>query len=986
MSFDPAQPTLAQAIQLHQSGRLDQAESIYRQLLATSPNSANILHLLGMLLFQKGQRKEGLAHLRHAVNSDPSVAIYHLNFGSALAQDGQVQEAIAETRKALALTPDHAQAHFNLAHLLETCQQWEDAAASYRRAIQLNPNFAPAHNNLGNVLYSLGRSEEAEASYSAALHHRPLDSKTHKNLGRALHDLGRLSEAADAYRHAMELDPKDSEAHNDLGTVLASTRHFDDAIAAFQTALSIRPDDTTAMTNLGNALKDTGRVDEAIAWFTRALEMGADSRTGSCLNVVVHLHPDYDPQRILQVHQQWEHRFARPFAPISDFYPNDPSPTRRLKIGYVSPSFSDHIVGHCIIGLLSNHDHDAFEIYCYSDTRRPDWMTDRLHATADVWRNTVGLSDEQLTSLIRQDQIDILVDLNMHMDRNRMLVFARKPAPVQITWIGYPSTTGLRTIDYRLSDPHLDPPGLGSDEKFYSEKTLHLPDSYWIYHPLEDLPPPNDLPALRNGYITFGCLNSFIKVSDPCLRLWARVLREVGNSRLILLAPEGSSRQRVLNILKHEGIDPTRITFFDRHPRRKYMELYQQFDLGLDTTPYAGHTTTLDSLWMGVPVISTTGRTAVSRGGLSILSNVGLAEHCTHSEERFVSNATQSAMDLGQLADLRRTLRHRMSQSPLLDGPRFARDVEAAYRETWSTWIKSRRAEIHSPSSPVVDQPPGRFHIVTMWPPNHPQSATFDDLSRLLQFSLESLGFPVTADLNNFRPDAVNVVLGYHLLKDPIDAYWIPYQLEQLSVEGRRTSEWLNILSRAPEIWDYDPENIAYLESQGIRSARHVPIGFHPSLRVISPKPQDIDVLHYGVITERRERLLKVLSHNCRVHATTRAYGQQRNKLIAHSKIVLNLHAYEAPIFEQVRVSFLLNNGACVVTEDSPYNPYRDMAVTCPYDQIVDRCLVLLSNESERRSLAESGATRFKQMPMTDILSRLRPTRASLWRAPRAPQ
>jgi len=688
MSSDPARTTLSQAVQFHQSGRLDEAETLYRQFLSKTPENANLLHLLGMLLFQKGQRKEGLSHLRHAVNSDPSVAAFHLNFGSALAQDGQLQEAIAETRKALALSRGDAQAHFNLGHLLENCQQWDEAATSYRRAIQVRPDFAPAHNNLGNVLYSLGKSEDAESSYRAALRYRPLDPKTHKNLGRALHDLGRLSESTAAYQRAIELAPDDPEALTNLGAVLASNRRFDDAIAAYQKALTLHPADTAAMTNLGNALKDIGRVDEAIAWFTRALDLGADSRTGSCLNVVIHLHPDYDPPRIAQVHQQWEQRFARPLAPLSDFYPNDRTASRRIRIGYVSPSFSDHIVGHCVIALLSNHDHEAFEVFCYSDTRRPDAMTDRLRVTADAWRNTVGLSDEQLTSLIRQDQIDILVDLNMHMDRNRMLVFARKPAPVQITWIGYPSTTGLRTVDYRLSDPYLDPPGAG--ESFYSEKTIRLPESYWCYQPLDNLPDANELPALRNGYITFGCLNSFVKVNDTCLRLWARVLRGVENSRLLLLAPEGSARLRVLNVLQSEEIDESRIGFFDRHPRRKYMELYHQLDLGLDTTPYAGHTTTLDSLWMGVPLVTLIGATVVGRAGYSQLANLGLPELVASNPDSHVAIAASLAGDLERLSRLRRTLRMRMEQSPIMDAKRFAANVELAYRGMWRRWCASR--------------------------------------------------------------------------------------------------------------------------------------------------------------------------------------------------------------------------------------------------------------------------------------------------------
>jgi predicted O-linked N-acetylglucosamine transferase (SPINDLY family) len=685
---------LGRAIACHQAGRLDEAEAVYHQILDSAPSHAQALHLLGMLLFQKGRRADGLAHLQRAVESDPTAPMYHLNYGSALAQDGRVDEALVETRKALELAPADPQIHFNLGRLLETSSQMQDAAQAYERAVEIRPDFAAAHNNLGNVLYALGKSGDAVACYRTALGFRPEDSKTHKNLGRALHDLGRMTEAIEAYQRAIELDPNDSEVYSNLGTVLATGRQYDQAIEAYQKALSVRPDDTTAMTNLANALKDIGRVDEAIALLSKALELGADARTGSCLNVLVHLKSDYGPQQIWYVHQWWEEQFARTLEPTDPTFPNDRTPRRRLRVGYVSPSFSDHIVGHCVVALLENHNHQAVEVFCYSDTRREDSITQRLRSAADAWRNIVGMSDEHVAGLIRQDRIDVLVDLNMHMERNRMLVFARKPAPLQITWIGYPSTTGLRTMDYRISDHYLDPRGSSHDKEFYSERTIRLPHSYWCYKPLENLPPANELPATRNGYVTFGCLNSFIKVSDAAMRLWARVLRRVQNSRLLILAPEGSARQRVLEFFQGQRIDPDRIGFLDRSPRREYMELYHQIDLCLDTTPYTGHTTTLDSLWMGVPVVSMTGSTAVSRGGMSILANIGLADYCVAREEDFVEKAAVVADDWTALAELRATLRKRMSRSRLTRGRRFAINMEGAYRLAWRRWCRTFPADL----------------------------------------------------------------------------------------------------------------------------------------------------------------------------------------------------------------------------------------------------------------------------------------------------
>jgi protein O-GlcNAc transferase len=282
----------------------------------------------------------------------------------------------------------------------------------------------------------------------------------------------------------------------------------------------------------------------------------------------------------------------------------------------------------------------------------------------------------------------VLVDLTLHTRNNRLAVFAYKPAPVQATFAGYPGSTGLDTIDYRLTDPYLDPPGL-SDE-YYSETSLRLPDTFWCYHPLVDELTVNALPAQTHGYITFGCLNNFCKINEEVLELWARVLKAVDRSRLMILCPEGSPRQSVLHLLRREGIDLDRIDLIGRCRRAKYLELYHRFDLGLDTFPYNGHTTSLDSFWMGVPVVTLVGKTIVGRAGFSQLTNLGLPELISHTPEQYVEIAKGLASDLPRLAELRRTLRPRMQSSPLMDAPRFARNIEAAYRQMWRNWCQGR--------------------------------------------------------------------------------------------------------------------------------------------------------------------------------------------------------------------------------------------------------------------------------------------------------
>jgi predicted O-linked N-acetylglucosamine transferase (SPINDLY family) len=411
------------------------------------------------------------------------------------------------------------------------------------------------------------------------------------------------------------------------------------------------------------------------------------------LLLTLNYHPAQTADNLYQEARRWAQLYAEPLRWFIPHHVNDRNPDRRLRIGYVSADFHDHASAFFLVPLLTAHDHQNFEIFCYAHVTRPDQRTTQMQALADQWRSTVGLSDEAVAALIQQDQIDILVDLKLHTGNNRLLVFARKPAPVQATWLGYPGSTGLGTIDYRLSDPYLDPPGV--DESVYSERTIRLPDCFWCYDPLDTNPPAvGPLPALTNGFITFGCLNNFCKVHDAVLRLWAKVLHAVSSSRLLLLTPVGSARSHVLKVLEQEGITPQRIEFVAVQPRRQYLESYQRIDLTLDSFPCNGHTTSLDSMWMGVPFVTLIGPTAMGRAGASILFNVGLPELVARSADEYVRIASELAHDLPRLGGVRSALRQRMEQSPLMDGPRFARNIEAAYRQMWRQWCAPTSAQI----------------------------------------------------------------------------------------------------------------------------------------------------------------------------------------------------------------------------------------------------------------------------------------------------
>ncbi len=311
-----------------------------------------------------------------------------------------------------------------------------------------------------------------------------------------------------------------------------------------------------------------------------------------------------------------------------------------------------------------------------------------MRGYADAWRNITGLSDEQAAQWIRQDQIDILVDLTMHMAHNRLMVFVRKPAPVQVTWLAYQGTTGLATVDYRITDPNIDPPGL--DDGHYSEESIRLADSFWCYDPCSSEATVNPLPALERGTVTFGSFNNFCKVNPPVLKLWAQVLRAVDNSRLIMLAAAGSPRRQTLDVLQREGIAPDRVDFVPLCSRPRYLEYYHRIDIGLDTFPYNGQTTTLDAYWMGVPVVTIVGNMAVARSGMSLARNLGTPQWIADSPEQFVRIAANLAGDIPHLAALRLSLRDDLQRSPLMDAPRFARNMESAFRAMWRRWCQSQ--------------------------------------------------------------------------------------------------------------------------------------------------------------------------------------------------------------------------------------------------------------------------------------------------------
>ena len=655
------------ALQHHQSGRLAEAEALYRQVLSADPANADAMQRLAIISHKLGRTDDAISLLRKTVELKPEAADYQNNLGVVLVAVGREDEALA----------------------------------AFLRAIDLGADFPETRNNIGNILRRQGKLDEALEAYRHALRLRPNYPEAHDHLGAALLEAGRIEEAIPELRTAISLRPDFPEAYNNLGNALRGAGDIDAALEAFRKAEQLRPNWAELLNNLGSVLQEMRQLDAAIDCYRRAIAISNESRIWDNLLLAIQIQDFVTPEQIYGEHAKWNRVCAEPLAGIVPARGVDVSDSnRRLRIGYVSPDFCDHAVGRQVLPLIEHRDREQFEVVCYSSVQRADGMTARFRTSTDLWRDVRILSDEQLAEQIRQDEIDILVDLALHSAHNRLLAFARKPAPVQVTFAGYPGTTGLRAIDYRLSDPYLDElpiadcrlPNASGISSFiiphlslHSETTVVLPRCFWCLEPRDSDPPVKDPPALTNGFITFGCLSHFSKITnDTLLNCWREVLLRVPNSRLLVLAPRGSVRAQFNNSEFLKGIEPQRIEFADRCPRPRYMELYNRIDICLDTFPYNGHTTTLDALWMGVPLVTRYGDTTVSRGAFSILSNAGLAELAARTPEEFVEIAVSLAENLPRLAELRSMMRDRMRQSPLMDVKRFTRDIESAYLEMWS--------------------------------------------------------------------------------------------------------------------------------------------------------------------------------------------------------------------------------------------------------------------------------------------------------------
>ncbi len=706
---------LSRGVALQFLGRREEAIACFQEALGLQPQLPHAHNNLANALYEQGKHNEALEHWRQAVTLQPDYADAHRNLGHVLAELGHFDAALPHAREALRLNDQDHVAHRTVGAVLTGREDWNGAAASYREALRLRPQWAEAHCDLAHVLQKQGKLTEAIVHLQLAIQLHPQLAQAYNEFGIIRGKEGQPAEAVLHFEQALRLRPEYPEAHHNLALILKGQRRYDEAITHFRAALRLRPDFGTAATHLADLLGHLGKTDEALEVLREACERAPLTSTLLCTLGMLHtargqlaegitqfretlrLRPDdavahscllealnYDPEINLDElyieHQRWAEAHGNVPA-LEPAARHERNSERRLRVGYVSGDFRQHIAAQFIEPILAHHDPQKVEVFCYADVAAPDHRTAQLQTLAPHWRPISGRPDEEVARQVRDDQVDILVDLMGHTG-TRLGVFARRPAPVQVTYLGYPHTTGLETIHYRLTDAVCDP--LGEPER-HREQLIRLPGGFCCYAPPPDAPAVNPLPASRSGYVTFGSTHKLAKLNSRVLDLWAALLQAIPMTRMLLFRDtlQGSVVERLQEEFGRRGVNKERLQF--RHsvpPGESLLSVYHEVDILLDVFPWCGHATACEALWMGVPVLTLKGNRHAGRMTASVLTQTGLTEWIVKSGEEWVEMGRTIAGRIDELGLLRVSLRDKLRKSPLCDGQQFTRLLEEAYWET----------------------------------------------------------------------------------------------------------------------------------------------------------------------------------------------------------------------------------------------------------------------------------------------------------------
>ena len=725
---DDVDTELTKAIEFYQLGQLSQAKEICKRVLRTKSAHGDALHLLGAIAHQLGETDRAVQWIERATESDPGNPIYLNSLGNVFQELGEFAEAIRHYQKALDLKLDYVEVHYNLGNAFQGQGELDNAVSSYRKALQLNPDYADAYNNMGSTLQRQGRLDEAMASYQQALRLNPDSPKTYINLGNAFQDQGKLEHAIQCYQDALGLEPDLAVAHNNLGTAFHDQGRVDEAITCFQQSIQLDPAYGEAYYNLGNAFQDQGRLEEAISCYERALELepeddeacdglihafqqtcawqkleglaakldaltdkaiASGNRTGEA--PLVNLSRHADPAHNFAVATSWSRDIVRRVSKVEvDFSFVDRRRNKgRITVGYLSHDFSDHPVANLMASLYGLHDRSNFRIFCYS-TGKDDGSSyrKRIRRNCDRFIELCHLGHSEAAMRIYKDRVDILVDLNGHTEGSRLEICALRPAPVQVTYLGFPGTTGADFLDYIITDRIVTPV---HHANYFAESLVYMPHCYMVSDNSQRISDKNwkkaDFRLREDGFI-FSSFNQSYKIDPKMFDTWMKILHEVPEGFLWLQQLNETAQRNLRGQARERGVDPDRLIFAEKMAlKEEHLARLRVSDLALDTRMYNGHVTTNDALWAGVPVITLEGTHFASRVSSSILTAIGLPGLVTHTLEEYRVLAIRLAQNPDELEGIRQRLAGNRLTKPLFDTPRFARNLERAYKEMWNIFL-----------------------------------------------------------------------------------------------------------------------------------------------------------------------------------------------------------------------------------------------------------------------------------------------------------
>lgn len=689
---DNSQDLLIKASKLLKDGNLAEVEEICDILLNLEPCNPEILYLSALVAHNMKLPEIAENRIIAAINYKHGEYSYYYLLGNIQKSQKKAESAIESYKKSIALKKNFIPAYFNLGRLYYDLKIFNNAHKVFLDILKISPAHIDTFFYLGLILQEQKKYDEALSYFEKIISIKP-HAQAYGNIGIILHEKNQYDSAYQNYLKVLELEPRSYEALNNLGYVCNELKRYEEALFYYKTAYQDQPENVDIINNIATTFKNQGKMDEAVSYFKKALSINPhNAKVFSNLLLTMIYMDSIHPKELALSAMKFGKQIAdplfknEPFANKCDMY-------KKLRIGYVSADLRNHPVRFFFEFLLNLHHTEFFEIFIYSSTPGTDGFTRRMQNAKCIqcWHDVKSFSDQNLYDLIKEDSIDILVDVSGHTAGNRLLTFAMKPAPIQISWLGFPATTGIKSFDYRITDPYVEP--IGMTEHLNIEELWRLPDVFCCYSPdTENSPSVNEAPFMENGYITFGCFNNFSKVTDKTLSCWKDILNNTENSKLLLEidgVQDPELQKHIKNRLEKTGISLERITLEPRKKSNQFV-LYNKIDIALDPFPCNGGTTSMDTLWMGVPLITLAGRHFVSRMGVSVLTNAGLPELIAHTTDEYVDIAVSLANDKERLKNMRRNLREKFAASPWMDQEKFTRNLENAYRQMWRIWCEKQ--------------------------------------------------------------------------------------------------------------------------------------------------------------------------------------------------------------------------------------------------------------------------------------------------------